>query len=93
MAITAGEARKKLIPMIKQVNEDRVPVEIISEQGRAYLVAAVDYESMEATDYLLRCPANAARLITAAEEARRGRVLLTETMDEFHAMADEGERI
>src|SRR5580700_6824921 len=46
MAITATEARKRLFPLIKQVNEDRAPVEIISNHGRAYLVAADDYESM-----------------------------------------------
>ena len=89
MAITASEARKRLFPLIKQVNDDRTPVEIISKSGRAYLIAADDYESMEETDYLLRSPANAARLMAAAEEARRGRTLLTKTMEELHALADE----
>ena len=28
--------RKRLFPLIKQVNDDRVPVEIISNHGRAY---------------------------------------------------------
>jgi len=91
MAITATEARKRLFPLIKQVNEDRAPVEIISNHGRAYLVAADDYESMEETDYLLRSPANAARLTAAADEVRRGRTLVTKTMEELEALADEGE--
>src|SRR5262249_28768726 len=91
MAITASEARKKLFPLIKQVNDDRAPVEIISNHGRAYLVAAEDYESMEETDYLLRSPANAARLMAAAEQVRQGRTLLTKTMEELQAMADEDE--
>ncbi len=47
MAITASEARKRLFPLIKQVNDDRTPVEIISNHGRAYLVSADDYESMD----------------------------------------------
>ena len=34
---------------------------------------AGDDESMEETDYLLRSPANAARLTAAADEARQGR--------------------
>lgn len=42
--------------MIKQVNDDRAPVEIVSNGGLAYLVAADDYESMAETDYLLRSP-------------------------------------
>lgn len=89
MAITATEARKKLFPLIKQVNDDRTPIEIISNHGRAYLIAADDYESMAETDYLLRSPANAARLIAAACEVRQGRTLLAKTMDELQAMADE----
>jgi hypothetical protein len=46
---------------------------------------------MAETDYLLRSPANAARLMAAAEEVRHGRALVTKTMDELQAMADEGE--
>jgi antitoxin YefM len=59
--------------------------------GRAYLIAADDYESMAETDYLLRSPANAARLTSAADEVRHGRSLLTKTMDELQGMADEDE--
>jgi antitoxin YefM len=90
MAITASEARKKLFPLIKQVNDDRAPVEIVSNHGRAYLVSAEDYESMAETDYLLRSPANAARLMSAAEDVRRGRTLISKTMEELQSMADEG---
>jgi len=89
VAITATEARKKLFPLIKQVNDDRAPVEIVSNHGRAYLIAADDYESMAETDYLLRSPANATRLMTAAEEVRSGRTLITKTMEELEGMADE----
>jgi len=89
VAITATEARKKLFPLIKQVNDDRAPVEIVSNHGRAYLIAADDYESMAETDYLLRSPANAARLMAAAEEVRSGRTLITKTMEELEGMADE----
>ena len=38
----------------------------------SYLVSAEDYESMAETDYLLRSPVNAARLLAAAEEVRQG---------------------
>jgi antitoxin YefM len=89
VAITASEARKRLFPLIKQVNDDRAPVEIISNHGRAYLVAAEDYESMEETDYLLRSPANAARLTAAADEVRRGRTLITKSMAELETIASE----
>jgi len=89
MAITATEARRRLFPLIRQVNDDRIAIEIVSNHGRAYLVAADDYESMEETDYLLSSPANAARLMAAAEEARQGRTLLAKTMEELEVMADE----
>jgi antitoxin YefM len=89
MAITASEARKKLFPLIQQVNDDRLPVEIVSNHGRAYLVSADDYESMAETDYLLRSPSNATRLMAAADDARRGRSLLAKDMAELTAMADE----
>ena len=92
MAITATEARKRLFPLIKQVNDDRAPVEIISNHGRAYLVAAEDYESMEETDYLLRSPANAARLMAAADQVRQGRTLITKTMEELQVLAEDGQR-
>ena len=54
-------------------------------------MAADDHESMAETDYLLRSPANATRLITAANEARRGRRLLTKTTAELESLADEEE--
>ncbi len=91
MAITASEARKRLFPLIKQVNDDRAPVEIISNHGRAYLVAAEDYESMAETDYLLRSPANATRLLAAADDVRGGRALISKTIEELRAVADDGD--
>jgi antitoxin YefM len=90
VAITASEARKRLFPLIQQVNDDRAPIEIVSNHGRPYLVAADDYESMEETDYLLRSPANAARLMNAAEEVRHGRALVAKTMEDLQVMGEEG---
>ena len=43
------------------------------------------------TDYLLRSPANAARLMAAAEDVRRGRALITKTMQELEAPDGEGD--
>ena len=33
MAITASEARKNLFPLIEQVNDDRIPIEITRGAG------------------------------------------------------------
>lgn len=71
-AITASEARKTLFPLIQQVNVDHTPVEIVSKNGNAMLVSKEDWDSMEETAYLLRSPANAARLAEAMAQAQRG---------------------
>jgi antitoxin YefM len=72
VAITASEARKRLFPLIEQVNDDRSAVEITSKRGNAVLVSAEDYEAWQETAYLFRSPANARRLLDAADAARRG---------------------
>jgi len=75
MAITASEARRSLFPLIEQVNDDRMPVEITSKRGNAVLMAADEYAAWQETAYLFRSPANARRLLDAAEAAERGEVL------------------
>lgn len=72
MAIPASEARKRLFPLIEQVNEDRAPVEITSRRGSAVLMSLDDYEAWQETAYLFRSPANARRLLDALAEVERG---------------------
>jgi PHD/YefM family antitoxin component YafN of YafNO toxin-antitoxin module len=45
---------------------------------------------MAETDYLLRSPANAARLMAAADDVRRGRTLLAKDMAELEVTASDG---
>lgn len=72
MAITASEARKRLFPLIEQVNDDRTPIEITSKRGDAVLLSRADYDALEETAHLLRVPANARRLVESLEQARAG---------------------
>lgn len=72
MAITASEARKNLFPLIEKVNDDRAPVEITSKRGNAILMSVDDYEAWQETAYLFRSPANARRLLDAADALERG---------------------
>lgn len=72
MAITASEARKNLFPLIEKVNDDRAAVEITSKRGNAVLMSADDYEAWQETAYLFRSPANARRLLDAADALERG---------------------
>lgn len=73
MAITASEARRRLFPLIEEVNDDRTAVEIVARRGSAYLVAAQEYEALQETAYLFRSPANARRLIESYRQAVDGR--------------------
>jgi antitoxin YefM len=73
MRLTASEARKRLFPLIEQVNEDRTPVEIFSLSGDAVLLSKADYDQLLETAFLLRVPANAQRLLESLDEARRGK--------------------
>lgn len=73
MSISASEARKRLFPLIEQVNEDSDAVEIVSRKGNAVLMSADEYAAWQETAYLFRSPANARRLLDAYERARAGR--------------------
>jgi antitoxin YefM len=73
MSITASEARRRLFPLIEEVNNDQAAIEIVAKSGSAYLVPAAEYESWVETAYLLRSPANAAHLIASYNEAMAGR--------------------
>jgi antitoxin YefM len=53
-AITATDARKRLFPLLEQVNDDHVPVEIVHRAGNAVLVAKDDWDAMVETAYLSR---------------------------------------
>jgi len=69
MAITASEARKNLVPLIEQVNDERAPVEINSRRGDAVLVSREEYEALQQTAHLVRSPANARRLVESLAQA------------------------
>ncbi|MGC9156137.1 MAG: type II toxin-antitoxin system Phd/YefM family antitoxin [Ferrimicrobium sp.] len=75
MAISASEARRGLFPLIERVNDDRTAIEITSKHGNAVLMSADEYDGWQETAYLFRSPANARRLLDAADAAARGDAL------------------
>ena len=72
MSMSAGQARKMLLPLIERVNDDHDVVEIVSRKGSAVLMSAEEYAAWRETAYLFRSPANARRLLDAYERARAG---------------------
>lgn len=73
MSITASEARARLFPLIEEVNDEQISIEIISKRGRAFLVPEAEYRSMRETLYLLSSPANAERLRRGLKDAHSGK--------------------
>ena len=82
MAMSASEARKRLFPLIEQVNDDQEPVEIVSRNGTAYLVSADQWRSLMETS-----PANADRLLRSIADAEAGRTDVQELIDPAHDVA------
>ena len=75
MSITASEARRRLFPLIDEVNDDQVAVEIVSRSGTAFLVSADEYHALRETVHLLQSPRNAERLRESLDELRTGRLI------------------
>ncbi|HEY6745191.1 MAG TPA: type II toxin-antitoxin system prevent-host-death family antitoxin [Mycobacteriales bacterium] len=76
--MTASEARQRLFPLIEEVNDDQVAVEIVSKRGTAYLVSADEYHSLKETVHLLQSPRNAERLRESIAQLRAGDVAARE---------------
>jgi antitoxin YefM len=70
MAVAASDALRYLLPLIKQVNDDQVAVEIVSRNGTVFLVPADEYRSLKETVHLLHSPKNAERLRESLAEVR-----------------------
>jgi antitoxin YefM len=70
--MSASEARKRLFPLIEQVNDDEEAVEIVSKSGTAFLVPEHLWRSLMETRYLLRSPANARRLSDSVARVEAG---------------------
>lgn len=89
MSITASDARRNLFPLIEQVNNDRIAVEIVSRRGNAVLMSADDYTALQEAAYLLRSPENARRLLAAYTDALTEQRLVQRDLADLAAMADQ----
>ncbi|NKY52600.1 type II toxin-antitoxin system Phd/YefM family antitoxin [Nocardia vermiculata] len=71
-SMSASEARASLYPLIEQVNDDAIAVHITSRKGNAVLISEDEYNSLRETLYLMRSPANAARLTRGIAQLEAG---------------------
>ncbi len=74
-------ARSNLDAVIDQLCEDDKPVVITRTDGPSVvLMSLADYNAIDETAYLLRSPANAARLRASLAHARSGEVCETDAI-------------
>jgi antitoxin YefM len=72
-AITYSHAREHLAATMDRVCQDHAPVVITRQKSQAVVMMSLaDYNAIEETAYLLRTPANAARLRESLAAARSG---------------------
>ena len=69
-----SDLRRNLAATLDSVTDDHTPVIITRDRGKppAVLMSLEDFASFEETRYLLREPANAARLLEAIAELDKG---------------------
>jgi len=68
-AITYSHTRQHLAEVMDMVSDDRSPVLITRQKGRAVVMMSLDdYNALEETAYLLRSPRNAKRLLLSVEQ-------------------------
>ena len=73
-AVTYSSARANLASMMTHVCQDHDPVIITRKNNEAVVMLSLeDYESISETNYLLRSPVNAKRLLDSIEELENGK--------------------
>lgn len=68
-ALSLSEARRRLFPLVREVNDNAEVIQIGSGDDTAFLVPADMWRSISETAYLLKSPVNAARLRAAIADA------------------------
>ena len=88
-AINYTTARKALAKTMEDVCLNNEPV-LITKNGdcSVVMISLKDYESLQETEFLLRSPKNAKRLMRAMEADRKG-LGKKMTLDELEKYADE----
>lgn len=82
-AISYTALRNHLANMLDKVNDDHTPMLITRQNGKpAVLMSLEDFQSYEATAYLMASPKNAARLNQAIAEIEANNTIYKSLLDE-----------
>jgi antitoxin YefM len=82
-AISYTALRNHLANMLDKVNDDHTPMLITRQNGKpAVLMSLEDFQSYEATAYLMASPKNAQRLNQAIAEIEANNIIHKELLDE-----------
>jgi antitoxin YefM len=73
-AISYTAARENLASTMDRVCNDHTPIIITRNRDQSVVMLSLeDFESLEETAYLMRCPANAKRLLEAIHALENGK--------------------
>ena len=82
-AISYTALRNHLANMLDKVNDDHTPMLITRQNGKpAVLMSLEDFQSYEATAYMMASPKNAQRLNQAIAEIEANNIIHKELLDE-----------
>ncbi|MDY7541822.1 type II toxin-antitoxin system Phd/YefM family antitoxin [Cryobacterium sp. 5B3] len=71
ITITESYARRSLVALLKQVNDDHSAVTITSAAGNGVLISEQAYEAWKTNMYLFSKPYNASRIVEALERSEQ----------------------
>ena len=82
-AITYTEARRNLASTMDEVCDSHEPVIITRQKAKPVVMISLDdYNGLMETVYLMKSPANAARLLESIRQAEQGNYEVRELLDE-----------
>lgn len=72
MTTNFTDFREKLKSFLLKVSSNHEPLFITTKSGNFVLMSEEDYDSLDATDYLLKSPVNKKRLYDSLEQIKLG---------------------
>ena len=82
-AMTYTQIRENFTAVMDEICEDHNPVIITRQRAKPMILMSLeDYNSIQETLYLMKSPANYARLMESIQNIKDGKVIKCELLDE-----------